>query len=195
MSTLTNFQQRCLAFSALCEAASVVDDIANGRTRTPPQHLLEAVFTQNQADIGEVFTPLAAYRIGMGIAADLLTGKIRSPQQARYVAQLLKLAALLKQDRAMVDRLRTLLDRAATGEHGTTAAADIYKETISKLSQRIQVTGSPEVLQEVRSAEQIRAILLAGIRFAWAWNQLGGRQWHLLLQRNAMKRALGELSL
>lgn len=195
MSSLTNFQQRCLAFSALCEAASVVDEIANGRTRTSPQHLLEAVFTQNQQDLGEVFKPLSAYRVGMGIAADLLSGKIRSPQQARYVAQLLKLAALLKQDRAMVDRLRTLLDRASAGEPSTTAAADIYKETISKLSQRIQVTGAPEVLQEARSAEQIRAVLLAGIRFAWAWSQLGGRQWHLLLQRSAMKRTLGELSL
>ena len=195
MSSLTNFQQRCLAFSALCEAAAVVDDIANGRSRTTPQHLLDAVFTQNEVDIGEIFSPLAAYRVGMGIAADLLTGKIRSPQQARYVAQLLKLATLLKQDRAMVDRLRTLLDRAAASEPSTTAAADIYKETISKLSQRIQVTGAPEVLQEARSAEQIRAILLAGIRFAWAWNQLGGRQWHLLLHRSAMKRTLGELSL
>jgi len=89
MSSLTNFQQRCLAFSALCEAAAVVDDIANGRARTPPPHLLDAVFTQNQTDIGDVFNPLAAYRVGMGIATDLLTGKIRSPQQARYVAQLL----------------------------------------------------------------------------------------------------------
>ena len=195
MSSPSQFQQRTLAFSALCHAAAVVDDLANGRMRTPPQHLLDAVFTQNASDPGDIFKPLSVYRTGIGIAADLLSGKLRSPQQARYVAQLMKLATLLKRDRAMVDRLRSLLDRASTNEITTAAAADIYKETISRLSLRIQVTGVPDVLQSPGTAEQIRAMLLAGIRFAWAWQHLGGKQWQLLFQRGAMQRTLGELSL
>jgi len=192
--SLTPFAQRTLAFSAICHAAAVVDDLAHGRISTPPRYLVEGIFTQGQADLAEVFSPVSNFRTGIGIAADLLSGRLRSPQQARYVAQLMKLATLLKRDQAMVGRLRSLLDQALAGEIGSRVAADIYRETISKLGTRIQVTGAADVLQQTACAENIRAVLLAGIRFAWAWYQLGGRQWQLVFQRGAMRKVLGELA-
>ncbi len=189
-------QLRVLAFSGVCHAAQVVADIANGRSSDPPRYLVDAIYTQAMADVGEVFKPLSDFRSAMGAAADLLSGKIRSPEQARYVAQLLKLVTLLQRDRAMVEKLRNLLDASTTTDmqDRIRTGADIYRDTISKLGSRIQVTGTPEILQQTGSAERIRCALLAGIRFAWAWQQVGGRQWHLLIQRGSMLKALGELS-
>lgn len=194
--TYTPLQLRVLAFSGVCHAAATVAELANGRISDPPRYLVDAIYTQALNNVADVFRPLANFRAAMGAAADLLSGKIRSPEQARYVAQLLKLASLLQRDRAMVEKLRNLLDATTStdAEDRIRTAADIYRDTISRLGPRIQVTGSPEVLQRSGSAERIRCALLAGIRFAWAWQQLGGRQWHLLLQRGAMIKTLGELS-
>lgn len=195
-AVLSPVQLRALAFSGVCHAAHVVGEIAHGRRSEPPRYLVDAIYTQALDSVADVFTPLSDYRPAMGAAADLLSGKRVTPEQARYVAQLLKLSGLLRQDRAMVDRLRNLLDAASSGslEDRIRSAADIYRDTISKLGTRIQVTGSPEVLQRPGSAEQIRCMLLAGIRFAWAWEQLGGRQWQLLLQRGSLIKALGQLA-
>ncbi|MCP5179461.1 MAG: DUF489 family protein [Pseudomonadales bacterium] len=193
MSELTQMQLRALAFSGLSHAAECVDDLANARIMEPPEHLLRAIFTHRQNSVAEVFEPLSDYRQGIASTCDLLSGRLQAPQQARYIAQLLKLAELLRRNRAMVERLRKLLDQAADTGATWEAAADIYKETISRLGERIQVTGIGDRLQHPETANHIRALLLAGIRFAWAWQQLGGRQWHLLLQRRALHDTLAAM--
>ncbi len=43
-------------------------------------------------------------------------------------------------------------------------------------------------------ADIIRALLLAGIRAAFLWRQLGGRRWRLLLQRKKLLQASQNLS-
>ena len=65
--------------------------------------------------------------------------------------------------------------------------------SISTLGKRIQVTGNPELLQQSRVADEIRSLLLGGVRFAWLWHQLGGRRWHLILRRRALLTALKAL--
>jgi high frequency lysogenization protein len=48
---------------------------------------------------------------------------------------------------------------------------------------RIQVSGSPQILQRDENAEKVRALLLAGIRSAVLWRQSGGRRWQLIFNR------------
>jgi CII-binding regulator of phage lambda lysogenization HflD len=51
---------------------------------------------------------------------------------------------------------------------------------------RIQVDhGKPEYLKQTEKVAFMRALLLAGIRSAFLWHQLGGRQWRLVFQRRA----------
>ena len=59
----------------------------------------------------------------------------------------------------------------------------LYQDTISKLPYRIQVQGKIELLRNDQIAMRIRALLLAGIRAAVLWHQLGGRRWHLIFYR------------
>ena len=61
--------------------------------------------------------------------------------------------------------------------------AKIYADTISTLQPRILVEGNPQFLRQETQAAQIRALLLAAIRAAVLWQQLGGSQWRLLFRR------------
>ena len=65
--------------------------------------------------------------------------------------------------------------------------SDIYRETISTLSLRIQVAGKAEHLKNENIANQIRSLLFAGIRSALLWHQLNGRRWHLVFHRKRIQ--------
>ena len=73
------------------------------------------------------------------------------------------------------------------------ALADLYQETISTLGKRIQVSGNPEILQQPGVADSIRTLLLAGVRFGWLWQQMGGSRWQLILNRKQVLTALQSL--
>ena len=73
-------------------------------------------------------------------------------------------------------------------ERSFEALATLYQDTISTLPYRIQVQGKVEHLQDERIANRIRALLLAGIRFAVLWHQIGGRPWHLFILRGRINR-------
>lgn len=70
-----------------------------------------------------------------------------------------------------------------------TNIAQLYQETISTFSFRIQVTGEPRNLKNNDNADKIRALLLAGIRAAILWRQVGGRRWQLLFYRSRVGKA------
>ncbi len=67
------------------------------------------------------------------------------------------------------------------------ALATLYQDTISKLTYRIHVKGNADYLQNPRIANKIRALLLAGIRSALLWHQLGGRRWHLFFYKKRIR--------
>ena len=74
-----------------------------------------------------------------------------------------------------------------------TNLASIYQDTIGTLGFRINVVGNAEMLQRPENAEQIRALLLSGIRAATLWKQVGGKRWRLLFQRTKIKHTIEKL--
>ncbi len=64
--------------------------------------------------------------------------------------------------------------------------AGIYVDVISPLGPRIQVTGSPQVLQNTQVQNKVRAALLAGIRSAVLWQQCGGGRLQLMFSRQRL---------
>lgn len=73
------------------------------------------------------------------------------------------------------------------------ALADLYQETVSTFSFRIQVSGEPRYLQNQDNANKIRSLLLAGLRSAILWEQVGGKRWHLLIFRKQICKAAKNL--
>ncbi|QFT22197.1 High frequency lysogenization protein HflD [Pseudomonas sp. THAF187a] len=73
------------------------------------------------------------------------------------------------------------------------ACGGLYHDTISTFRQRIQVHGDMRFLQQPNNAAKIRSLLLAGIRSARLWRQLGGHRWQLVFSRGKLLKELYEL--
>jgi high frequency lysogenization protein len=124
----------------------------------------------------------------------------------RYTLGLLQLRTIVMQDDEMQIKIRAGLEGinplpvtaavsmddedSATTEQDITIdqLADLYRDTISTLNYRIQVQGRSDYLKDERVAKQIRALLLAGIRAAVLWHQVGGRRWRLLFYRSRIQQ-------
>lgn len=63
---------------------------------------------------------------------------------------------------------------------------DLYSATISTLSPRVLVQGDPNQLAKTAVVARIRCALLAAIRAAMLWRQLGGSWWDITLRRRAI---------
>src|SRR5690554_8201956 len=108
----------------------------------------------------------------------------------------------LRSNCAMMSRLAQHLNRIqgkaehldSTHESSIASLGDAYQQPLSTLKSRIVVQVDPSLLQSPMMPERIRAVLLAGIRFALLWHQQGGRRWKLVFQRSALKKALDQLA-
>jgi high frequency lysogenization protein len=54
------------------------------------------------------------------------------------------------------------------------------------------VRGEPVYLQNPDNQNRIRALLLAGVRAAWLWRQVGGSRWKILFARKRLLAAADE---
>ncbi len=72
------------------------------------------------------------------------------------------------------------------------ALGSLYADTISHLRPRVMVQGNPHYLGQPGVVAEIRAILLAAVRSAVLWRQLGGSYLDFLFSRRAMADAASE---
>lgn len=185
-----------LALAGVMQAASLVHHAAHGEAFPERARggLLATVPTRNAPDLHTVFPDPAAFSIGITTAVNALSGRARTPDVLNYGLQLIELARLLAGVPQVVEKLGRLLDGLPAGALDESQLGRVYQQTISTLGKRIQVTGDPRELQREAVADRIRALLLAGVRLAWLWQQLGGRRWHLILRRRALLVGLRALA-
>jgi len=67
-----------------------------------------------------------------------------------------------------------------------TALGGLYADTVSHLRPRVMVQGNPHYLGQAAIVSEIRAVLLAALRSAVLWRQLGGSLWDFVLRRRAL---------
>ncbi|SHM45154.1 high frequency lysogenization protein HflD [Phytopseudomonas punonensis] len=90
-----------------------------------------------------------------------------------------------------LDQIQSQADHFGIGhENVISSCGALYQDTISTFKQRIQVQGDSRFLQQPANASKIRALLLAGIRSARLWRQLGGHRWQLVFSRRKLLREL-----
>ena len=120
----------------------------------------------------------------------------------RYVFSILHLERKFAANSDMMAVVRSRLEHASfRAEHFAGHVNDvchsvsgIYQDTLSKMQFRIKVSGSAQHLQNQQNADMIRALLLAGVRAAFLWRQLGGARWKLVFQRRRILQRAQELS-
>lgn len=184
-----------IALAGVTLAALFVHRTANGESVDDQARaaLLRTILTHRAQDMSEIVPDADYLREGARVALDALSGRTRSADVVRYTLQLIELAHLLKQVPQIVEKLGRLLDGINPEQMTESDLARIYRDTVSTLGKRIQVSGNPAILQLDATADRIRALLLAGIRMAWLWEQSGGRRWHLLFRRSAINATLSPL--
>lgn len=132
-----------------------------------------------------------------GLIGQLQGGQARDPGCSRMAVTLLHVERKLV---ARSDLLRAIRDGVHDIErqrehfgigHPTVVnrLGELYAQSVSKLSPRVLVQGNPVQLAQPLVVAQIRAALLAAMRSAVLWRQLGGSYWDLLLRRRAILQA------
>jgi high frequency lysogenization protein len=188
---------RVLALAGVFQAALLTQQAArNGRTdSTAATASLESVFRVDAESVPAVFGGPAGVALGLQELIRQLGHPGRQRVEvARYALALVQLERKLASDPHRLEAIGNGLQAAsthlaetpATDPDTIAALAELYREQISTLTPRIMVQGDPALLQRSETGARIRAFLLAGIRAARLWQQVGGRRWHLVLRRRSL---------
>jgi high frequency lysogenization protein len=95
-----------------------------------------------------------------------------------------KMGAGIAQLSAQLSAMNT--EKQQTDDFIFSSFADLYEQCLSSLQPRIIIRGLSEHLQNPSNICKLRTLLLAGVRAAMLWQQLGGRRWHLFFRRKAI---------
>ena len=194
-------EQAC-AFAAITQAAVLVHRTANAEPCHPRflKTLIDGVFVTDPEHVGQVYGSVDNLLLGISSAASMLDKPDPSlVEPLKYTIEMIALEKRLRNNRHLVSKMGELIAQLkSSNEHMSdeeehAELAEIYQRTVSQLGRRIQVSGNQEQLLKPHVAQQIRALLLSGVRFAWLWRQLGGRRWHLLTRRAQLKYSLSQL--
>lgn len=199
-------KEQAIALAGVAQAARLVDQVA--RTGSYPDRFLAAsihsLFQFDPPDTAAVYDGLPGVKLGLDTLAAILANR-QAPEHrevVRYVFSLLYLERRFAADPERMAVVRSRLEHASfKAEHFSShvgpvchSLAGIYQDTLSTLRFRIKVTGSAQHLQDPRMADTVRALLLAGVRSAHLWRQLGGRRWRLVFERRRLLATCQALS-
>lgn len=187
---------RTIAFAGICQSVKLVQEIARKGScdYDALSASLNSIILTNPSSTLEVFGSEESLTVGLNTLINELDNSPGGSELTRYLINLLALERKLSGRR---DSLAQLSDRIETVQRQVqhfellddqmiSNLASIYLDTISPLGPRIQVTGNPAQLQQTGVQHKVRALLLAGIRGAVLWRQVGGKRRHLIFGRKQM---------
>ncbi|ENY3835159.1 high frequency lysogenization protein HflD [Vibrio vulnificus] len=187
---------RTIAFAGMCQAVALVQQIArNGHCDQDAfETSIKAILNTNPANTLDVFGNESQLKLGLEC---LVKGIDSTPTGSEVTRYLISLMALERKLMGRNDAMSQLGDRIQMVQRQTehydlfeeqmiSNVASIYLDVISPIGPRIQVTGTPTVLQQTSNKHKVRALLLSGIRSAVLWRQVGGRRRHLIFGRKKM---------
>jgi high frequency lysogenization protein len=198
-------RDRTLALAGVFQAARLVQQIAHyGRAEEAALVAsINSVLALDAASAEEVYGGAGGVKLGLQFLRDNLNRQTDASgvEVARYVTNVLQLERTLERDTVMLATIRHGLksmiaslqtdDDAADTEvrvELSTKLAELYRSTLSTIKPRIMVSGEHGHLTDPATADMVRAVLLAGIRSAYLWRQLGGGRWQLLISKQSTVR-------
>jgi len=160
---------------------------------------LHSIFELEPDSIADVYGGLPAIRPGLLLLRDYLASQGQDPQLPKLAMSVMQIERRYSAERDMDDKVhvgimkaKRLAERHANPSHPEVLAAlgGLYAETISHLRPKVMVQGNPHYLGQAPLVAEIRAILLASLRSAVLWRQLGGSYWDFAFRRRAMQQAI-----
>jgi high frequency lysogenization protein len=209
MTNLNPLENQTIALAGVFQAASLVDQLSTtGKiNQSAFDCSFDSLFAFEAPTTVEVYGDLARIQSGLKSLGMYLSGEGEKPTKAMtyYILTLLKITKQLKKNGSMssriFERLQAIDTQSSEFELGRSNViakiGELYQETISTVSPRVIVKGEQSYLSNSDTVGKIRTLLLAGIRSAILWNQIGGSQWRLLFGRasyvGSAKKLLGTL--
>lgn len=200
-----SLKNQVIALAGLAQAMELVKQIArSGRSdELALKSSVLSVFMTDADGILDVYGGLPQIVMGLkALRRQLSEPRQVDPETARYASTLIYLEPLLTQNREMTDVIsRAIQDARVIWDRSSERMdpeifrilATAYQQTVSNLKPRIMVAGEQRQLSDPQNANQIRTLLLAGIRSALLWRQAGGSKWRVLFLRARMQRIVDEL--
>ncbi|CAM4228763.1 high frequency lysogenization protein HflD [Pseudoalteromonas ostreae] len=187
-------EHQVMALAAMCQVAKQVQKIAQYGSSNDYEleKLLTSIVQTSPDSPSDVYQGSENLRDGYKILLDQLSaGAKKDVEIVKYVGGLMQLeralsakASSLAELGKSIDDIKRRLDHfAITDDTVITALADIYSKVLSPLGHRIQVYGKPDLLKQQLVQHKIRALLLAGIRSAVLWRQMGGKRRHFFFAK------------
>lgn len=193
-------KDRTLALAGLLQAIRCVQLMANtGQSETQPlAACIDSLFRFDADTVEAVFGGAGNLEPGLKrVIAQLDGGPGRDAAQTRMAMTVLHLERRFISRPASIEAVRKGLEEIARQRehygptHPTVLArlGELYAQVISPIGPRVLVQGNPTYLAQPQLVGEVRAGLLAALRAAVLWRQMGGSYWDFLFGRRAMVQA------
>lgn len=186
-------EERVIALAGLFQACALTQQLAtSGRCDDSAMETgVASVFRIDAPSVVAVYGTVADLRIGLRALVAQLDESERDMSITRMAVTVMRLERSLTGRPDLLDKLHAGIVAAQRqvehfGQESTQVTgrlAELYTSILSTLRPRVMVSGNPEQLQQAPVVEKIRSNLLAAVRSAVLWRQIGGRQWQLLVYR------------
>jgi len=207
MSALPRDQwfERVVALAALAQAAAAVKQVARfGSIRevNAGRVIIESVLNQNPESLQTLYPNLSELRLGLeSLLQQIGATRDKDVEVTRYVVGMLALERRLTRSAKALQQLsqritqmqRQKNDFQFSDDTVIASMGSAYSDLISPLGQPLKINGKQEFLQQPSNQHLIRALLLAGVRNAVLWRQLGGKRRHFIFNRQRMVRIAQQL--
>jgi high frequency lysogenization protein len=189
-----------LALAGVFQATELVRQAASHGTWSgyAATACLHSLFQLEAPTTAEIYGNGQRMKLGVETMLAVLEGENRYVDSLRYTVGLLQIERKFRRAGKLQQRIGQRLEEISREGEGLDQheredlqAAEIsalYSETISRLAPRIVVNGRPQYLKNQRTVDWVRTLLLAGLRSATLWHQLGGGRFELMFGRKAIIR-------
>lgn len=205
LPSMSSYTNKTKALAGIFQAVNLVNDLAT--TGQMDKHdyetCIRSIFETDPDNVDEVYGQIEYLRTGLHTLIEQLGNdkNVRNLNIARYVIALLHLQRKLNKNKHMMQKLSDGIERAKrqsehfhiTHENVIANLADVYSQTISQIPPKIMVAGESDYLGNPTTANQIRALLLAGMRSAVLWSQSGGSRFQILFYRKRLLQTANDI--
>jgi high frequency lysogenization protein len=200
---MNKLQHQVLALAANLQAGTLVHQLANkGQCNADEKNIMiDSLFKTDTTDTLQIYKEAKNLKTGILILKNLLSNQknlVREP--IKYGMQLNTLAKKIIKEPKFIKNISTEIDalnqqKFFANDHYSSInkLAELYKKTAGKLSPTILIHGEKDILENTNIANQIRVLLLSGVRASILWNSHGGRGWLLLLNKRKMLETIKQL--
>lgn len=198
MMTLSREQERVLALAAVVQASTLLYEMVmeNKFDEAAFTVCINSIYNQAPANLSEVYGDFTALQKGLTMLSQIFDAPktLQYREISRYTISTVHLARKLIKNTALMEKLSQKIRFVAsqaqyfspTHSNVISSIAQAYIDTLGTLPFRIQIIGRPDIMKRPEILDKARALLMAAIRSAVLWQQLGASQWQLLFKRKAL---------